>query len=111
MQKPNDLNEIRCSRCNYKAKKTLALIDLKSSNQMKEHYFLQVAMYYEMFRKLTGIKIDRFHILKVSKTDGTYFLQEIRDMGMVIECAKHELKLSDGMDKIREMMKKTAFKI
>ena len=111
MRKPNDLNEIRCLKCNYKAKRISALIDLKSSNQIKDHYFFQVAMYWDMFKKLTKIKIDRFYILKVSKTDGTYILQEIKNMSKVVRCARYIIKISEGIDMIREMMKKPTFKI
>ncbi len=111
MYKPNHLKEVRCLKCQFRAKKVLALIDLKSSNQIKDHYFLQVAMYYEMFKKLVRLKMDRFYILKVSKIDGSYILQEIKNMSKVIACAKHVIKISDGIDMIKGMMKKPTFKI
>jgi hypothetical protein len=111
MQKPNDLNEMRCSRCNYKARKTLALIDLKSSNQLKFYYAYQVSLYDIMFRKLTGINPEAYYILKVSKTDGSYYLQEIKNMRAIAKEAKNIVSIDNCNEMIKESFKKPSFKI
>ena len=89
----------------YKPK--LVLIDLKTSNiGDKTSYFLQVALYYEMFRKMTGIKLQQFYILHASKVDGTYKLIEIKNMYQRIKDAKLVLKLNDALDQIDKDKKK-----
>lgn len=89
----------------YKPK--LALIDLKTSNiGDKASYFLQVALYYYMFKRLTGITLQEFYILHVSKVDGTYKLIPIPDIVERIKDAKLVLKLNDSLERIAEAKKK-----
>lgn len=57
--------------------KDLALIDLKTSNQLKNHYFFQVSLYVKMFYELVRRMPKRVYIVKLSKKDGTY---EIADL-------------------------------
>lgn len=85
----------------------LVLIDLKTSNiGNKTSYYLQVALYYYMFKKLTGISIKEFYILHVSKTDGTYKLIPIKNMTQLIRDAKTLLKLKKSLDRIDGEKKK-----
>ena len=100
-----------CAKCDYKVKRVLALVDLKSSNQTKFYFAYQVAMYYAMWKELTGIKLDKFYILRVSKTDGTYALQEIYRMPRIVKYAKHVLRVDEGNEIIKESFKKPTFKI
>jgi len=85
----------------------LSLVDLKTSNiGDKNSYFHQVALYYLMFWRLYKIRIKKFYILHVSKTDGTYNLIEIKNMPQLIKEAKLVLKLSDALDRLTESKKK-----
>lgn len=85
----------------------LVLVDLKTSNiGDKTSYFLQVALYYYMFRKLTGIRCQEFYILHVSKVDGTYKLIPIKNMSQLVKDAKLLLKLNASITRIVEEKKK-----
>lgn len=92
-------------------KKKLVLLDLKSSNQFKDHYFFQVAMYLMMFVKITGIVPEVSLILKVSKTDGTYSIEEMRNTRRLISFAKAVLRVNDGLEFIGEMRKDNQKKV
>lgn len=83
----------------------LVLMDLKSSNAIKDLYYPQVAMYYEMFKKLTGIRPKRCFILRVSKEDGTYKIEDLFDMPKLVRYAKNILKVSDGIEFIKSLRK------
>lgn len=48
----------RCGKCEAKWKWAFCLLDLKTSNRFKDHYFFQVSMYYAMLRALTGLRPD-----------------------------------------------------
>jgi hypothetical protein len=84
---------------------TFVLLDLKSSNRFKAHYFFQVSMYWRMFGKLTGIWPERALILKSSKEDGTYKLEELRDLPRLVEYAGHLIKVNEGLSFIEAMRK------
>jgi hypothetical protein len=89
----------------YKPK--LCLIDLKTSNiGDKTSYFLQVAFYYYMFKKMTGISCQEFYILHVSKTDGSYKLIPINNMRELIKDAKLLIKLNKSLARINQDKKK-----
>lgn len=83
----------------------LVLIDLKSSNQLKDSYHLQVAIYYQMFKELTGIKPKKCYILRLSKIDGTYELQEIKQINKVVNGAKALFKLNQCLEMIKNNKK------
>lgn len=86
---------------------TLALVDLKTSNQGdKESYYAQVALYMHMFRKLYKVRPPRLCILHVSKTDGTYKLHEIKDIPWTIKWAKKVVEVGQGLERIKESKKK-----
>lgn len=85
----------------------LVLLDLKTSNiGTKTSYYLQIALYFHMFKKLTGINIKEFYILHVSKIDGTYKLIRIKNMPQLIRDAKTLLKLKKSLDRIDDEKKK-----
>lgn len=89
----------------YKPK--LCLVDLKTSNiGDKTSYFLQVAFYYYMFKKMTGITCHEFYILHVSKTDGSYKLIPINNMRELVKDARLLIKLNRSLDRINQEKKK-----
>lgn len=90
---------------------TFVLLDLKSSNRFKDHYFFQVTMYWHMFRMLTGITPERALILKSSKEDGTYKLEELRDLPKLVEYADSLIKLNEGLAFVEEMRKDNQKKV
>ena len=95
-----------CVRCDLKYRKELCLMDLKSSNQLKPIYWIQVGLYYTMFRALTGLAPRQVFILKLDKGNRTYTVEFIRDIGQVVRIAKRTLALADGLDWIKGMRKK-----
>jgi hypothetical protein len=98
----------------HNGKWRFVLMDLKTSNQMKPHYWLQVALYNLMFTEITGLKPEAHFILKVSKDYPQYNIEHIEDMRRVIAGAKSVLKVHDVMGFIREKRKdigKTVIKI
>lgn len=97
--------EGRCLHCDLKYRYELVLCDLKTSNQFKDHYFFQVSLYYMMFCRLTGLKPKRCFILKVSKEDGSYKIEELFNIGKLVRYAKSMLRTNDGLDFIRSVRK------
>ena len=95
----------------WKGKYVLALIDVKTSNQFKNHYFFQVAMYYMMFVTLTGLKPDLNIILKLSKTDGTYKIEEMKYMNRLVSYSKAVLRTNDGLEFIKGLRKDNRKKV
>lgn len=98
----------------HNGKWVLTLMDLKTSNQMKAHYWLQVAMYHMMFRDLTGLKPKRNIICKVNKDYPEYKLEELAGMPKLIKGAKSVLQTGEVMEFIKEQRKdlgKTVIKI
>lgn len=92
----------------------LALMDLKTSNQMKAHYWLQVALYHMMFKDLTGLRPEVNFILKVSKDFPGYQLEYIHSIHKVVAGVKNVLKVAETMDFIKSKRKnngKTVVKI
>lgn len=92
----------------------LTLMDVKTSNQMKAHYWLQVALYHMMFRDITGIRPEHNIILKLNKDLPEYKIEVIEDMRRVVAGAKHVLDVYDTMEFIKGKRKnngKTVVKI
>jgi hypothetical protein len=83
----------------------LTLMDLKTSNQLKPHYWLQVALYATMFYRLTHIRIKKFLILNTSKKNDHYELEYIKNMPEIGRIARHVLATNRGMDRINELRK------
>lgn len=101
----------RCLKCSLKYKYELIMLDLKTSNQFKDHYFFQVSLYYMMFKKLTGLKPKRCLILKVSKEDGSYKLEELRNIPKLVRYAVNMLKTNEALDFIRSIRKDNMKKV
>lgn len=99
------LDDIGIMRSKDGKKRELVLCDLKSSNAFKDSYFFQVAMYYDMFKKLTGLKPTRCFILKVSKEDGTYQLEDMKDVMKIVRLSRNLLKVSEGLEEIKAQRK------
>ena len=62
-------------------------------------------MYYMMFKKLTGLRPKRCFILKVSKEDGTYKIEELFMINRLVAYAKSMLKVNEALDFIRGLRK------
>lgn len=89
----------------------LTLLDLKTSNQMKAHYWLQVALYHLMFYELTGLRPSISCILKVNKDYPSYKLEEITNIRRVIAGAKNVLKVDASMQFIKGCRKDIGKKV
>jgi len=81
------------------------LMDLKTSNQFKDHYFFQVAMYAYMFRCLTGLKPKKCFILKLSKDNGTYQIEDLKQPTKLMRYAHNVIRTQDGIDFIKSLRK------
>jgi len=95
----------RCDKCDMKRQWHFCLTDLKSSNQFKDTYYLQVALYGMMFVQLTGLKPERNFILKVSKTDGRYKTEELKKMRQLVAGAKKIILAAQAVQKVKEIRK------
>lgn len=95
----------RCMKCDRKTSREFVLLDIKTSNQFKDHYFFQVAMYHMMFRRLTGLNPKKCLILKLSKENGTYQIEDMRNVNKMVRAAKYMLCLDEQMKKIKEIRK------
>jgi len=102
---PGGNNVDRCITCDGKWKWEFVLMDLKSSNQFKDHYFFQVALYYDMFRKITGLNPDRCFILKVSKEDGSYKIEDLKRPKKLAEYCRAMIKTNEGLEFIKGLRK------
>lgn len=83
------------------------LMDLKSSNQIKDHYYFQVSMYFEMLWRLIGIQFKprRCIILKLSKEDGTYKIEDLKQPTKLSIYAHSMLRTNDAQDYIKSLRK------
>ena len=98
-------NFSHCVKCDRKIRTEFVLMDLKTSNALKDHYFFQVSLYYEMFRKLTNLKPERCFILKLSKEDGTYKIEDLKRPGRIARYARSMLITNEGIDFIKNLRK------
>ena len=80
-------------------------MDIKTSNQFKDHYFFQVALYYTMFYKLTGLRPKRAFILKLSKENGTYKLEDLKRPSTLSSYARSMIRTDTGIKYIRSLRK------
>lgn len=94
-----------CLKCDMQYKYEFTLLDLKSSNQLKDHYFYQVSMYWDMFRKLVGITPERCLILQVSKEKGTYKIEDLKRPAKLAQYSKHMIKVDEGTQFIKKLRK------
>jgi len=100
-----------CVKCYFKLKRTLVLMDLKTSNSYKNHYHLQVALYFYMFTSLTGIRPKEVFILKLSKDDGTYSMEYLTNLPALIRYGKTAVELDNGLEAIQQSRKKKVITI
>ena len=107
-QKTNFSN---CLKCGRKIKRELILLDLKTSNRFKDHYFFQVALYFLFFRKITGLKPDRCIILKVDKENGQYKIEDLKKPSKLAMYGKYLVKTSEGIDYIKSLRKDNQRKV
>ena len=94
-----------CVKCGQRVKDELTLIDIKTSNAFKDHYFFQVGLYRYMFCKLTELKIARNLIVKLSKKDGTYGIEDLKQAGILGSYAKSIMRMNDGVTYVRKLRK------
>lgn len=94
-----------CVRCGFQFRYQFVLADMKTSNQFKDHYFFQVALYWWMFHRLTGLKPEQCYIVKLSKEDGRYKLENLKMPGKLAQFARYMLKTNEGMDFIKSLRK------
>ena len=95
----------RCVKCGRKVKWELELLDIKTSNQFKDSYWLQVAEYYKMFVKCVGLRPKRVFILVLGKEDGTYQVEVIKDLALGMRASEYAVKLWYAMRKVMESRK------
>lgn len=87
------------------AGKEIVLLDLKTSNRFKSTYFFQISMYFHMFETLTGITPQRVLILKSSKENGGYQIEELTHLPKLVEYVEHMLKMNEAIDFIEGLRK------
>lgn len=97
--------KFHCWKCDFVFTYEFVLLDVKTSNQFKDHYFFQVAIYYAMVCKMLGIKPTRCFILKLSKEDGTYKIEDLRELPKLVRYAKYLIKTNEALDFIRDLRK------
>ena len=89
----------------YKLKYELVLCDLKTSNQYKDFYWIQVAAYYKMFIQLFKIRPKRAFILKVGKEHRDYSIEWITDLKTSVGAVDSLVKLGKELKIINEARK------
>lgn len=99
----HEIVDNRCVKCDYKQKIIFVLMDVKTSNAFKDHYFFQVSLYYEMFKKLTGLRPDECFILKLSKIDGTYKVENLKRPSTLASYARAMVKTKNGIEYIKQL--------
>ena len=112
----SERNVGRCPKCDMKYKMVFVLMDIKTSNQFKDHYFFQVGMYYDMFKQLmlraeVDLKIDKAFILKLSKENGEYKIEDLKSPSQVATYSKAMLRTAEGVDMIKGRRKDNQKKV
>lgn len=100
-----DGKKMRCMECEFKGIRRFVLMDVKTSNQLKDHFFFQVALYYWMFKELTGLRPEIAFILKLSKEDGQYKMENLRQPSKLASYARSMVRTKNGIEFIREIRK------
>lgn len=97
----------RCLKCDYKYRYEFILMDIKTSNQLKDHYFFQVCLYWRMFWKLMGVKWkpERCIIVQLSKENGRYKIEDLKEPAKLAAYARHMLKTNEAVDFIKVLRK------
>lgn len=96
-----------CLNCGYQYRYEFVLMDLKTSNQFKDHYFFQVALYWWKLWQLLGVawKPERCFILKVSKEDGRYQIEDLKQPSKLAEYCRAMIKTNEGVSFIKSLRK------
>jgi hypothetical protein len=96
-----------CVKCDYQYRYEFVLMDLKTSNQFKDHYFFQVALYWWKLWQLLGKewKPERCFILKVSKEDGGYKVEDLKKPSKLAQYAHAMIKTNEAVDFIKSLRK------
>lgn len=89
----------------------LVLCDLKTSNQAKDQYWFQIAMYYQMLIERTGLKPRECFVLKTSKENGTYVLEYLKDIRKLVSYAKAIIKVDEGINFVKGKRIKETIKL
>lgn len=92
-----------CMICDMQYVYEFTLMDIKSSNQLKDHYFYQVSLYWEMFRKLTGLQPERCIIVQLSKENGRYKIEDLKRPARLAQYSAHMLKVTEGTQFIKSL--------
>jgi hypothetical protein len=100
-----------CIKCPYKSHRELVLVDIKSSNQFKDHYWIQVMLYYYMFYKLTKLRPKSVYIIKVSKEDGFYKPEKLKEIPYLIKVAKETISMHEHLEKVKKLRERETVKI
>ena len=95
----------RCVKCDAKWEWALVVIDMKTSNRFKDHFYFQVGMYWRMFVDLTGLRPQHCFIVKLSKENRTYSLEELKRPGTIARYANNLLRVNEGMEMIKSIRK------
>ena len=103
--------KINCVECGARWDYQLVFSDLKTSNQVKYHYFFQLAMYYSMFVKWVKIRPKRNFILKVSKEDGTYKIVNVPAIHKLVPYTRAILKVNEAIEVAKKLLKPETTKI
>jgi hypothetical protein len=82
-------------------------MDIKTSNQLKDHYFFQVSVYWRMFWKLMGAKFkpEKCIIVQLSKENGNYKIEELKELAKLAQYSNHMIKTNEGIDFIKVLRK------
>lgn len=96
-----------CLRCEYKYRYEFVLMDIKTSNQLKDHYFFQVSLYWKMFWALMGKswKPERCIIVRLSKEDGSYKIEDLKRPAALAQYCVHMLKTNEAVEFIKSLRK------
>lgn len=85
----------------------VCVVDWKTSNAVNDDYAIQVAVYGELFKRMTGIKVEKYYIVKLSKKDGTFELHEVLQPRRALAAGKGVFKAYDwfknGNDKLKKI--------
>lgn len=103
----NQYAPARCLNCDYKHVYEFVLMDIKTSNQLKDHYFFQVCIYWKYFWKLMGAKWkpERCIIVQLSKENGRYKIEDLKQPAKLAGYARHMIKTNEGLDFIKSLRK------
>lgn len=84
----------------YRIAHILTLMDLKTSNQFKDFYHVQVAAYYKMFKELFKLTPAKCFILKAGKEHRDYKIEWIDDIKTPIATVDSLVKLGEQLKAI-----------